>query len=62
MSSSNHPSAETVAACSIDDPNADHDWETSEYDPSVGMMTNGRTCVVCGRFEFVDYEDFGDDY
>lgn len=48
--------------CSPDDPNADHDWERDEYDPSVGMMSSGRTCASCGRFEFVDYEDSGDDY
>lgn len=43
--------------CSKDDPDADHEWEESEYDPSVGMLTSGRTCVLCGRFEFVDYEE-----
>lgn len=55
------PAKETLA-CSIDDPDADHEWEASEYDPSVGMMSNGRACVICGRFEFVDYEhDIHDD-
>lgn len=51
------------AECSKDDPDADHDWELSEYDPSVGLTTNGRTCTACGRFEYVDYEgDFDDNY
>lgn len=54
--------ADSMAVCSPSDPDADHEWEVSEYDPSVGMTTNGRTCAVCGRFEFVDYEDHGDDY
>ena len=47
--------------CTIDDPDADHDWELSEYDPSVGMMTNSRTCIVCGRTEFIDHSGEPDD-
>jgi len=55
--------ADPMTKCSPDDPDADHEWEQDEYDPSVGIMFSGRTCAVCGRFEHVDYDgDFDDNY
>lgn len=47
----------TTDECSL---GGDHDWERSEYDPSVGMMGSGQTCVKCGAWR--DDADVADDY
>jgi hypothetical protein len=35
----------------------EHDWEKVEYDPTVGILGHGRTCVVCEKFETSDDDD-----
>lgn len=41
----------------------DHEWEYESADPSVGIMSGSKTCVICGEEGPDDRgDDFDDNY